>query len=187
MVCCTLLSMLFAAALWPGVQAKILQAFAGRDPLAWRPHGRAPVEMPQPVRPTSFTLLARLKSFAFAVEGLRFMLRNEHNAWIHLTATGFIIVAGLALRINGPDWRWISVAVLWVWFAEAMNTAFEHLCDVFSPGPNEPVRVAKDIAAGAVLLSAVEAVILGAITLTPYIAILAAGSKVDFAICGASP
>lgn len=126
-----------------------------------------------------FTLPARLKSFAFAANGLRFMLRNERNARIHLGAAAFIVVAGLALGLQGSDWRWIAAAIFWVWFAEAVNTAIEHLCDVVSPGPNRSVRIAKDVAAGAVLISATGAAVIGAITMAPYILPMIGGDGFD--------
>jgi len=119
---------------------------------------------------SGFTLPAWLKSVAFAANGLLFLLRNERNARIHLGAAILIVAAGLALGLHGPDWRWIATAVLWVWFAEAVNTAIEHLCDVVSPGRNQSVRVVKDVAAGAVLISAAGAALIGLITLLSYVA-----------------
>ena len=185
MVCCAFLTVLVAAVLWlvarivPGATA------ADPDPLAWRPYARPPVDAPP--RPAPFTVSARLRSFGFALQGLRTMLRYQHNARIHLAATLGIVAVGLAVGISGADWRWIAAAVVWVWFAEAMNTAFEHLCDVVSPDRNESVRLAKDIAAGAVLISAIGAVILGAITLLPYIVALVSDGDADLWICRATP
>ena len=71
-----------------------------------------------------------------------------------------------------PDrFRSLVVAVtMWVWFAEAMNTAFEHVCDVVSPELNVSVQRAKDVAAGAVLVSAAGAAALGALVFWPYVA-----------------
>ena len=185
MVCCAFLTLLVAAVFWLIARVAPRPMGADRDPLAWRPYAGPPVD--EPPRPPPFTVSARLRSFAFALQGLRTMLRYEHNARIHLAATLGIVAFGLAVGISGADWRWIVAAVLWVWFAEAMNTAFEHLCDVVSPGRNESVRLAKDIAAAAVLISAIGAVLLGAITLMPYIADLALGSDADLWICRAAP
>ena len=67
-----------------------------------------------------------------------------------------------------------------------MNTAFEHICDVVSPGNNESVRIAKDVAAGAVLISAIGAVILGALIMMPYIAAPVSMPALDFALCRAA-
>jgi len=118
----------------------------------------------------SFSIIARLESFKFAFAGLWSILKTQHNAWLHLAATALVIVAGFVLKISVADWRWIIVAVALVWFAEAMNTAFEHLCDVVSPEFHSSVKKAKDIAAGAVLICAVGAACLGATIFIPYLA-----------------
>lgn len=115
-----------------------------------------------------FSIAARLKSFAHAFAGFAFMLRTQHNAWLHLVATIGVIAAGLALQVSANDWRWLIAAIALVWLAEAINTAFEHLCDVVSPEFHPSVRRAKDIAAAAVLVSAIAAALIGAITFMPY-------------------
>jgi diacylglycerol kinase (ATP) len=117
-----------------------------------------------------FSVLARLKSFRYAFAGIFFMLRTQHNAWLHLVATIVVIAAGFALRITADDWRWLVVAIVLVWVAETVNTAFEHLCDVVQPEFHASVQRAKDIAAGAVLVCVIGAVILGALVFAPYLA-----------------
>lgn len=116
-----------------------------------------------------FTVAARLKSFAYAFAGFAFMLRTQHNAWLHLVATIIVITAGFALNVSSDDWRWLIAAITLVWLAEAMNTAFEHLCDVVQPEFHVSVQRSKDIAAGAVLVCVIGAAGLGAITLWPYV------------------
>jgi diacylglycerol kinase (ATP) len=128
------------------------------------PQGQAP----EPA--LRFTILARVKSFHWAFKGLWFMFRTQHNAWIHLVATLAVFAAGLWLQVSAADWRWLIAAMALVWTAEAMNTAFEHLCDVVSPQFHAGVQRCKDIAAGAVLICALAAVLLGAATLWPYVA-----------------
>ena len=123
---------------------------------------------PAPVNP-AFTVLGRLRSVRYALAGIAFMLRTQHNAWLHLAATVTVIGAGIALRITPSDWRWIVVALVLVWVAEAMNTAFEHLCDVVSPQFHASVKLSKDIAAGAVLITALGAAALGAMIFLPYL------------------
>ncbi len=118
---------------------------------------------------TGFTVSARLKSFGYAFSGIGFMLRTQHNAWLHAVATVAVIAVGFALRVRVTDWRWLIVAVGMVWVAETFNTAVEYVCDVVSPGYCDAVKHAKDIAAGAVLICAAAAVILGALTLWPYV------------------
>jgi diacylglycerol kinase (ATP) len=116
-----------------------------------------------------FSVAARLKSFTHAFAGLAFMLRTQHNAWLQVIATILVVGAGFALRVSASDWRWLIAAMALVWIAEALNTAFEHLCDVVSPEFHEGVKRAKDIAAAAVLLAALAAALVGALTLAPYL------------------
>lgn len=121
------------------------------------------------MQPPPFTILGRMRSVRHAIAGILFMLRTQHNAWLHLCATTAVVVSGIVLRVTFADWRWIVVALVMVWVAEAMNTAFEHLCDVVSPEFHNSVKLSKDIAAGAVLITAVGAAVLGAMIFLPYI------------------
>lgn len=116
-----------------------------------------------------FSLSGRVKSFGYALNGLGFMLRTQHNAWIHLAATAAVVVAGVALQITQQDWRWIVLAIAIVWVAEIVNTAFEHLCDVVQPEFHISVKTAKDVAAGAVLVAAIAAAIIGGLVFWPYV------------------
>jgi len=115
-----------------------------------------------------FSIAARLKSFTFAFAGIAYMLRTQHNAWLHLVATLAVIAAGFALNVSTDDWRWLVAAIVLVWTAEAVNTAFEHLCDVVSPEFHASVQKSKDIAAGAVLICVIGAVIIGLQVFVPY-------------------
>ncbi len=118
---------------------------------------------------TDFKISARLRSFVYAFSGLGFMLRTQHNAWLHAVASVAVVAAGLVLRVTAADWRWLIVAMAMVWVAETFNTAVEYVCDVVSPGYSQTVRHAKDIAAGAVLLCAFAALLIGVFTLWPYV------------------
>jgi len=118
---------------------------------------------------THFRISARAKSFVYAFAGLGFMLRTQHNAWLHAATSIVVVVVGMALRVTLADWRWLVVAIAMVWVAETFNTAVEYVCDVVSPGYSETVKHAKDIAAGAVLLCAGAAVVIGVCTLMPYV------------------
>ena len=116
-----------------------------------------------------FSLTARLRSFRYAFAGVAFMLRTQHNAWLHLAASGLVVGAAVLLRVSAGDWRWLVAAMVMVWVAETFNTAVEYVCDVVSPGYSEVVRHAKDIAAGAVLIAALGAAAIGLLTLGPYV------------------
>ena len=95
------------------------------------------------------------------------MLRYQHNAWIHLAISVAVCVTAWWLKVSAADWRWLVVAIVLVWVAEAMSTAFEYACDVISPEFHVSVEKAKDIAAGAVLICSGGAAVLGLLTFWP--------------------
>jgi diacylglycerol kinase (ATP) len=113
-------------------------------------------------------VLARLRSFVNAGRGVALVVRTQHNAWIHWLATVLVTIAGLLVGLSRIEWALVVLAFVAVWAAEALNTAFEHLCDVASPDFHPLVERAKDAAAGAVLLAAIGAVIVGALVFLPH-------------------
>jgi diacylglycerol kinase (ATP) len=118
-------------------------------------------------RPFQFT--GRIRSFGHAIAGIIRMVRCQHNAWIHLVATAMVIAAGFFFHLSPPEWCWIVLAVSIVWTAEALNTAFEFLADAASPNFHPVVRDAKDVAAGAVLITALASSVIGAIIFWPHV------------------
>jgi diacylglycerol kinase (ATP) len=120
------------------------------------------------VTPRRLTLVARLKSFGYALQGIAFMLKTQHNAWLHGVATIAVIVLAVYCHVSASDWRWLIVAMGMVWVGETINTAVEYVCDVVSPDYNHAVKHAKDIAAGGVLIAAVASLVIGVLTFWPY-------------------
>jgi diacylglycerol kinase len=118
-------------------------------------------------RPFEFT--GRIRSFRYAINGLCRMIRCQHNARIHLAATFAAIALGFFFNLSRFEWCWIVVAIAIVWTAEALNTAFEFLADAASPNFHPIVKDAKDVAAGAVLITAIGAVIIGVIVFWPHV------------------
>lgn len=118
-------------------------------------------------RPFSFT--GRIRSFKHAIVGIWTMLKSQHNAWIHACATISVVTAGFVFGISTDEWCWLVLAIIAVWMAEAFNTAIEFLADVASPEFHPLVKKAKDVAAGAVLISAIGAIIIGFIILGPHV------------------
>jgi diacylglycerol kinase (ATP) len=80
------------------------------------------------------------------------------------------LAAGYAFGVSTSEWCFLIVAITGVWVVEALNTAFELLCDVASPEFHPLVKKSKDVAAGAVLLSAIGAVAIGLVIFIPYVA-----------------
>lgn len=107
------------------------------------------------------SLRTRLLSFRYAGRGITTMLRSEPNARIHAVAAVGAIAAGLFFGIERAEWLAVVLAIGGVFCAEAFNTALEALCDVASPRRNPHVERAKDVAAGAVLIAALAALVVG--------------------------
>jgi diacylglycerol kinase (ATP) len=116
-----------------------------------------------------FSIKRRFKSVGYAIAGLVAMVKTQHNAWIHLLATIGVITVGFIVGVTAAQWCLLIIAIISVWAAEALNTAFEALCDVASPEYHPQVKRAKDIAAGAVLLAAIGAAVIGCVILGPYL------------------
>ncbi len=119
--------------------------------------------------PRSLTFTGRIRSFSFAIRGVAIMLRSQQNAWIHAIATIVVVGAGFFFGISRTEWCWIVLAVVAVWTAEALNTALEFLADVASPDFHPITGQAKDVAAGAVLIAAAGASIVGLLVLGPHV------------------
>jgi diacylglycerol kinase len=103
----------------------------------------------------------RIQSFRYAFRGIAAMLQTESNARIHATATIVVVAVGLAIGISRIEWLAITLSITAVWCAEGFNTAIESICDVASPDYHPKVEQAKDIAAGAVLITAIGAAVIG--------------------------
>ena len=118
-------------------------------------------------RPFEFT--GRIRSFKYAFAGLWVMLKTQHNAWIHFAATIITIALAVVYQLTTAEWCFIILAIVSVWMAEALNTAFEFLADVTTPEFHPLVKKSKDVAAGAVLLAAIGAVAIGLIVFGPKV------------------
>jgi diacylglycerol kinase (ATP) len=118
-------------------------------------------------RPFHFT--GRIRSFKYAFVGMWTMLKSQHNAWFHACATVAVVGAGFFFGVSSAEWRWLVLAIMAVWTAEALNTAFEFLADVASPEFHPLVKHSKDVAAGAVLISAIGAAVIGLLVLGPHV------------------
>ena len=119
--------------------------------------------------PRPFQFTGRLRGVRHAIAGILRMIRCQHNAWIHLAATVVVLTAAFLFRVTPADWCWIILAISIVWTAEALNTAFEFLADAASPEFHPLVRDAKDVAAGAVLITAIAAAVIGGVIFWPYL------------------
>jgi diacylglycerol kinase (ATP) len=117
----------------------------------------------------TFSFSGRVRSTLHAGQGILAMLKSQHNAWVHAFATVCVVIAGIVFDVSAMEWCLLILAMVGVWVAEGLNTAFEFLCDVASPEFHPLVKQSKDVAAGAVLLSAIGAAAIGLIVLGPYL------------------
>lgn len=115
-----------------------------------------------------FSIKARIRSFRYALKGLRVML-SEHNFLIHLAAVVVVTGLGFYLRVSASDWRWLILAMGLVLAAEIFNTAIERLVDLKQPEHDPKAGKIKDLAAGAVLVTALTAAAIGLLIFWPYI------------------
>jgi len=113
--------------------------------------------------------LRRLAGFAHAWRGLRTLVATQANARIHAAAAAVVVAAGAVLRVDADDWCWLVAAIAAVWAAEAFNTALEFLADEVSLEHRERIGRAKDLAAAAVLCTAIGAVVIGALVFVPHL------------------
>lgn len=116
-----------------------------------------------------FTLRKRLKSFTYAFHGIYLLIRYEHNAWIHTAAAVCVVLAGLFFQLTPGEWVAVIFAIGMVLAAEAINSSIEALCDLVSPEYNEAIKKSKDLAAGAVLLLAIAAALVGLLIFIPKV------------------
>lgn len=112
-------------------------------------------------------LYSRIRSFGYAFEGWWYVLKTQHNAWIHAVVTVIITAVGLWLKIPQRDWAVLVLTFMAVWMAEFMNTAIEAVVDMNTRDHHPLAKVAKDVAAAAVLVGACGAVLIGLLILGP--------------------
>ena len=116
-----------------------------------------------------FTLRKRLRSFKFAGNGIRLLITREHNAWIHCFCRSMCNPAGwliglLPLMDSHRVCHWFRIGL-----QKQFNSSIEALADLVSPEYNEAIKRTKDLAAGAVLILAISAAIVGLIIFIPKI------------------
>lgn len=128
-------------------------------------------QTPEPkLEKRAFSVVKRAKSFTHAGRGIWVFIRTTHNAWLHAAILLGAIALGFYFRITRVEWLFIVLAAGLVMTAEAFNTAIEVDIDLTSPEYHPFAKDTKDVAAGAVLISAITAAIIGLVIFVPYIA-----------------
>lgn len=122
-----------------------------------------PQGAPKPAR------AAFLQSFVYAFSGLRYAVRTQRNGRVHLVIAILAIAMGLWLGISPIEWGLVFVAITGVFIAEMLNTVVEACVDLATQEYHPLAKIAKDVAAGAVLLNAVLSIIIGLFVFGPHL------------------
>jgi diacylglycerol kinase len=109
------------------------------------------------------------RSFRFAVTGIVWMVRTQLNAQVHLLVTTAVVICAVVFRVGVGEWLALLLAITLVLALEAVNSAVEAAVDLASPEQHPIAARAKDAAAGAVLIVAICAVVVGVLLFGPYL------------------
>ena len=107
--------------------------------------------------------------FVYAFRGMWEVIKSEQSFRLHLLAFVLVVVAGFHFRIQPMEWISILMISSVVLGLEAINTSLERLCDELTEERRESIRIIKDIAAGAVLISAIGALVIAVIIFRKYL------------------
>ncbi|MDA3964446.1 MULTISPECIES: diacylglycerol kinase family protein [Enterococcus] len=111
-----------------------------------------------------------MTSVEFAIQGVKTVFDEERNMKTHVVFGIFALIAGVIFQLSQNEWLWLFLAIFLVWIVEILNTVFENVVDMFTDFHFHPIgKKIKDMAAGAVLLTACFAVIVGLILFVPKI------------------
>lgn len=116
-----------------------------------------------------FNAVKRIQSFEHAGRGIKIFLKTTHNAWIHIFIAIVVIVLGFYFEISQTEWLFLIISIGFVLACEAFNTALEFDIDLTSPEYHPYAKYTKDVAAGAVLISAITASVIGLVIFIPKI------------------
>lgn len=109
------------------------------------------------------------KSFQYAFEGIYTGIRKERNMKIHCLAAVCVVAAGTLLKISAMEWCFCLILFGMIFSLELVNTALEAVVDLVTEERKPLAKIAKDTAAGAVLIAAIMAAVTGGIIFIPKI------------------
>ena len=112
-------------------------------------------------------ITSRIHAFGHAFRGWGHVLRTQHNVWIHSIAATMVFILALWLRLSLIDWAVLILTIAIVFAAEFVNTAIEVVVDLASPDKHPLAKIGKDVGAGAVLVAALAAILIGLLILGP--------------------
>lgn len=109
------------------------------------------------------------KSFAHAFNGIMVFFLTDRNGRIHLLLAGLVIGAGYHFGVSATEWGLLLICMALVPAMEMLNHALEKLCDVVHSDPHPLIKMAKDVAAAAVLWTAIISAFIGLLIFIPKI------------------
>lgn len=112
-------------------------------------------------------LKTRLQSIRYALDGIKYILKTQQNARIHLFFTLAVFILGFLFGISRMEWIALVLTVGLVWAAELFNTAVEVMVNLISPERRITAKICKDISAGSVLVTASISVLVGLLIFGP--------------------
>ena len=112
-------------------------------------------------------LKTRLQSIRYALDGIKYILKTQQNARIHLFFTLAVFILGFLFGITRMEWIALVLTVGLVWAAELFNTAVEVMVNLISPERRITAKICKDISAGSVLVTASISVLVGLLIFGP--------------------
>lgn len=110
-----------------------------------------------------------INSFKYAIEGIISSFRTEQNMKIHVFIMIVVIILGIILKLSALEWIILTIVIALVISAELFNTTIETVVDMITKEKNEKAKLAKDVAAGAVLVLTIGSVVVGLIIFIPKI------------------
>ncbi len=110
-----------------------------------------------------------ISSFGFAIEGIVHALKTNRNLRIHFIVAFLVIIASLFFEVNPFEMGILGVMILLVISSEMINTAIEEMVNLIATDHRKEAKIAKDVAAGMVLLASIGSVIVGILIFAPYI------------------
>ena len=106
----------------------------------------------------------QIKSFSYAFKGIWYCITHEGHFRFHLVATAYVVFFGIRFYdFSAAQWGVLAVLIALVLSMEILNTSIERLCDKVKKSYDDLIKIAKDVAAGAVLFSAVTAIIVAVV------------------------
>ncbi|OGM33505.1 hypothetical protein A2803_04905 [Candidatus Woesebacteria bacterium RIFCSPHIGHO2_01_FULL_44_21] len=112
------------------------------------------------------------RSFGYAFTGIKTAFKQEPNFQAHILIAVLVISAGVFSGLSTSDWLLLLYAIFFVLILELFNTSIEAIVNLVSPDIHPKAKIAKDVAAAAVLLAAIQAIIIGAVIFTGKVVLL---------------